>query len=366
VPARIVCERIAIRAFRNLAQLDFEPASGLNVISGDNGHGKTSVLEALYFISTSKSFRASRLVELVQQGSDVTSVRATFVEGGQAREQRAAITHGHRALSIDGKKPARLAGYATRTPVVAFHPGDLELVSGGATRRRMLLDRVALFLEPASVDDRQNYELSLRQRQRALEQAGPGAAESSAFEALVADYGVRLARARRIAAERLIAALGHAFSRLVPSGIELGVRYAPGGTEDPDLFRAELNRRQASDARRGLATFGPHRDELELELDRRTARRHGSQGQQRILTLALKLAELECVREARRAHPLLLLDDVSSELDQARTGAVYDLVRAEQSQVFVTTTRPELLSRAALDPGERADFVIEAGTLRRE
>jgi DNA replication and repair protein RecF len=248
---------------------------------------------------------------------------------------------------------------------VAFHPGDLELVSGGATRRRMLLDRIALFLEPASVDDRQSYELALRQRQRALERSGPGGAESAAFEALVADHGVRVARARRISAEQLTPALERAFSRLAPLGIELAVRYVPGGTEDRELFGSELARRQSSDLRRGLATFGPHRDELELEREGRTARRHASQGQQRILTLALKLAELECVREARRAHPLLLLDDVSSELDEARTGAVYDLVNAEASQVFVTTTRPELLSKAALHPGERADFVIEAGVLRR-
>jgi DNA replication and repair protein RecF len=118
------------------------------------------------------------------------------------------------------------------------------------------------------------------------------------------------------------------------------------------------------DRRRRAATFGPHKDELELVLDGRAARKHASQGQHRILTLSLKLAELSTIREARQAHPLLLLDDVSSELDPTRIGLVYDFLRESQSQVFVTTTRPDLFVTPGLGPDERHDYRLEAGCLR--
>jgi DNA replication and repair protein RecF len=119
------------------------------------------------------------------------------------------------------------------------------------------------------------------------------------------------------------------------------------------------------DTRQRAASFGPQRDELQLVVDGRSARHHASQGQQRILTLALKVAELECVRDARRAHPVLLLDDVSSELDPARTGAVYDFLRETQSQVFVTTTRPELFPTPGVSGLERADWRLVSGAVER-
>jgi len=337
----------------------------VNVIAGDNGQGKTSLLEALYFAATSKSYRETRLSELVQQGQEVASVRATLREAGHAREQRAAISGGTRSLSVDGKRPPRLASYAIATPVVVFHPGDLELASGPAAPRRLLLDRLALFIEPASADHRQRYERALRGRQRALEDRGPMAAELDAYEALMAEHGAAVARARAVAAERLIAELEPAFGRVAATGLELRVHYLPGGSTDAGEFLSELAKRRGADQRRKAATFGPQRDELELELDRRSARRHASQGQQRILTLALKLSELACIREARGAHPVLLLDDVSSELDPARTGAVYELLRDSESQVFITTTRPELLLTSGLHADERADFTVVLGQLER-
>jgi DNA replication and repair protein RecF len=122
--------------------------------------------------------------------------------------------------------------------------------------------------------------------------------------------------------------------------------------------------RRAQDRVRKLASFGPHRDELELVIDGRSARRHASQGQQRLLTLALKLAELACVREARQLEPVLLLDDVASELDVSRSGAVHDLIASREHQVFVTTPRHDWLQAAA--PGSaRADWIAVEGRFER-
>ena len=352
-----------MRSFRNIASLDFEPAPRLNVIAGDNGQGKTSLLEALYFVATSRSFRAERLRELVQQGAEHGAVRAHIVEGGLRREQRATLGPRSRSLLIDGKRPTRLSAYAVRTPVVVFHPGDLELASGPATARRTLLDRVALFLDPASGDDRLRYTRALRERQRTLDERGTGAAGLEAYERLMAQHGARFSRARELAATRIAEALAPAFARMADPTLQLEVRYEPGGTGDADEFQAELVQRRGQDLRRRSASFGPQRDELELAIDGRSARRHASQGQQRILSLSLKVAELDCVREARGAHPVLLLDDVSSELDPTRTGAVYDFLRDTQSQVFVTTTRPELFTTSAVADGERADWTIAGGRL---
>ncbi len=359
----LVFESLAVRSFRNIQHLDFAPAPRLNVLAGDNGQGKTSLLEALYFVATSRSFRAERLRELVRDTDRVASVKAQILEQGMGREQVAAISGGRRSLKLDGKPPERLASYATRTPVVVFHPGDLLLGSGPASVRRTLLHRVSLYFEPAVMDHRQRYTRASKERQRVLEERGTDSVELDIFETLMARHGCHVQAAHRRAAERLRAALEPAFSNMAAPELVLGVVFIPGGTEDEAAFLRELHGRRRSDAQARRPGFGPQRDELELSIDGRSVRRHASQGQLRVLTLALKLAELECVRSARGAHPVLLLDDVSSELDPERTGAVYRFVRETLSQVFVTTTRPELFTTPDLEPGERRDWCLRQGTL---
>ncbi len=355
--------RVSVRSVRNLASVDLEPAPRLNVISGDNGQGKTSLLEAIYLVATTRSFRAERTVEVVQTGQDRATVTATVAEGSQVREQRAVVGPRGTTYLVDGHRPERLASFATLTPVVVFHPGDLHLVSGPPALRRTLLDRVALFHEPSSVDHRRRYLRALRERQRVLEERGPTASDVSVYEELAASEGAHFAASRARAAERLAEALAPAFARMAPSDLELKTVYRPGGTADVEQFRATLAARRAADLRRRTATYGPQRDDLDLLLDGRSARTQASQGQQRILTLALKVAELGTVTAARQAQPILLLDDVSSELDPTRTGAVYEFLRGTAGQVFVTTTRPDLLATPGITPSDRVDWRLRGGAL---
>jgi DNA replication and repair protein RecF len=362
---KLCFESISLKNVRNIEALELEPAPRLNVIVGDNGQGKTSLLEALYLVATSRSFRAERLASVVREGSEQSVVRASIVEDGLRREQRVVLGLRSRRVTLDQKPPASLTGYATRTPMVVFHPADLELVSGGATSRRRLLDRLLLFVDPPGADARNRYTRVLQARKRALEERGPESRELDALETVMAEAGARFAAGRKAAFDALSERLPRVLSQMASGELSVLPRYQPGGVTDPLEFARALRDSRLRDLRRKAALFGPQRDEVELLLDGRSARVHASQGQQRLLTLSLKVAELECIRDARGAHPVLLLDDVSSELDPKRTHAVYDFLRSTESQVFVTTTRSELFPAPGLEATERADFRLAAGVLAR-
>jgi DNA replication and repair protein RecF len=366
---RVFLERFHLRNFRNIEASLVEPARRLNVFFGDNGQGKTSVVEALYVLATTRSFRCQKLGETVREGESHAEVRARVSSLGLDSELAARLSLRGRSFLCDGKAPKRRLDYALRTPVIAFHPGDLALVSGPASLRRTLLDRVVVYLDPPGAEARLRYQEALVERQKILEERGLHASELGSYETVIAQHGARFALARRRAVDELVPCLTRAFGRMAPGDVPLEVTYAAAGSTDAETFAAELHARRAADQRRGGATFGPHRDELALTLSGRPARSHASQGQQRLLTLSSKLAELEVVRRATEVHPMLLLDDVSSELDAARTQAVFDFLRDTESQVFVTTTRPELFRDVEVREADRRAFFVDRGRVeeaRRE
>ena len=355
--------RLRLKDFRNIPELSFEPAPRFNVISGDNGQGKTSLLEAIYCLATTRSFRTDQIKELRRDVAPFARVDAELLDGDQHRRQRLTLSAEGRGVYLDEQKVARLSEYAIRTPVVVFHPGDLDLTMGGATARRDLLDRVGLFGDPSLLDDRRRYRQALRERQKALELRGERAPELDAYETLVAQHGSRMFRSRARAAEELASAAQPGFRRLAAADLTLEMAYKPGGSGSEEEFRSELCARRGNDRRRHAASFGPHKDDLTLTVGGRLARKTASQGQHRILALSLKLGELHAIERARGAHPLLLLDDVSSELDPTRIGAVQSFLRESQSQVFVTTTRADLFQTPGAGPAERRDYRLQAGLL---
>lgn len=358
----LVVESLHARAFRNLARVDVTFGERFNVVAGDNGQGKTNLLEALYVVATSKSFRGGKPGDLVAFDDELASVRASVAEDGERRVQSVGLKAGARLVKIDDKRPASLAAFAVRTPIVVFHPGEIALSMGGSAERRRLLDRTALYLAPGSMVALESYTRAMKARQRTLELRGLAAPELSDFEALCVRHGLEVMNHRANAAERLATSAIEAFERIAAPGLSLRVAYAPSAPRDEAGYREALERGRASDARRGSAGTGPHRDELALVLDGHAVRGVASQGQHRAVTLALKSAEIEVVGSARGVRPILLLDDVSSELDRSRTAALFAFLRDQRGQVFLTTTRPELIDTGT-DASARRDFVVAGGAL---
>ncbi|MBI4699552.1 MAG: DNA replication and repair protein RecF [Deltaproteobacteria bacterium] len=367
---RLVLDHVVVAGLRNLSRVELRPARSLNVICGENGQGKTSLIEVIYLLATTRSFRTSRLGELVQHEREEGSVRGELREQGAGhdlmRVQSVGIGPSDRVLRIDGAPPPSVSFYATRSPVVAFHPQELRLSMGAPAERRDLLDRVALFARPELGSRRAAYARALRARQRLL--AGPGEparpAALDAYEALLAEHGAQITTARQTAVEQLRAELGPAFARLGPPGLALEATYAPGGSDDPERARHELVRTRGRDARSRSGSFGPHRDDLLLGIGGRPARTVASQGQHRAITLALKAAELACIAAARCVQPILLLDDVLSELDAERCAALFELLGTTRAQVFLTTSRRELVSDRLAASQESCELWVRGGAVQ--
>jgi DNA replication and repair protein RecF len=359
----LTVETLAVRNFRNLARVDLELGRGLNVVYGENGQGKTNLLESVYVLGTSRSFRASRPIEQIAIGSTLASVRAMVRDGAIVREQSVGLQDGVRTVRVDGKRPETLAAYAVWTPMVVFHPGSLSLANGSGSERRRMLDRVALYRAPSSQGDREQYEKAARARQRVLEARGERARDLDLWEDLMVRYGLALSAGRVDASNALRERVETAFSAIAESSLVLRVRYERATPDDAEAFRASLVRNRARDRMRRATTVGPNRDDLGLEISGVPVRGMASQGQQRAVVIALELAEIEVIEDARGVRPVLLLDDVSSELDAVRTRALFVALRRAEGQVLLTTTRPELIESEGLGEAEKREFHVQRGEI---
>jgi DNA replication and repair protein RecF len=356
-------DRIAVHGVRNLKAAEYEFSRSVNVLVGGNGQGKTSILEALCIAATGRSFRTEQLREVLQNGQDSLVVAAHLDEDGLRRHQRLILDGHQRQGFIDGKRTTKLAQYAMCSPIVVFHPSDLELVTGSATTRRNLLARMALYSDATTQDTRLAYARALRHRQLLLEQS-PSSKALLAFESLVAEHGYELAHINARAATHLCKSLADVFLELSASDLSLDLHFDATEVPDVETYRRQLHELRSADRQRGRATFGPHRDDLQLLLAGLSARRHASQGQQRLLALALKLAELRCIQEIRQVHPVLLLDDVVSELDRNRTVNVFEWIKTTNSQIFITAPREDVLRASDFPDRDQRIFFVEQGEMR--
>lgn len=365
---RVWLRELTVGAFRNLTNQTFALDREMNLICGDNGQGKTALLEAVYLVATSKSFRASRLREVVRHGETSLSVRAAFAEQrGDLppldRLQTAVLHRSTLQLRLDGNEPDNVVSYARHSPVVVFHPDELQLSNGPAALRRRLLDRLGFYLAPGSVRSSTRYARALRARQELLRRPTASLAEIEAFELVAAREGAALTRARARAVGDFSPELVRAFGKIAAPDLRLVVRYDAGGTADEVEAAEQLRERRHRDVGAKVATFGPHKDELALELGGYPARQVASQGQHRALALAMKAAESASIARSTGLWPIQLLDDISSELDPTRTEALFSFLEETRGQLLITSTREGLL-RDALAAANPKVFQVVGGAIK--
>lgn len=350
--AHVVLRSLALRDYRNLARLDLAfPAAGVAIV-GENGQGKSNLLEAIYYLHLLRSVRGARDVDVVRFGAPGFHISAR-TEGGVHHELSAGFERQGRRkrVQLDGGEPQRLSDALGALPCVLFSPADVELVAGAPSARRRYLDILLALSSRPYLAALQRYRHALAQRNAALREAmrhSGGKAEQriAVWEAPLAEHGAVLWRARVTWASQASPRFG-AVCAAIGEQSPVGLRYAtalePRSREVgaiAEMLARDLEQKRGLDVRRGLTHAGPHRDDLTLTLDGRELRAFGSAGQQRTAAIALRLLEGETLRERLGAAPLLLLDDPFAELDVRRSGRILELL-AEQGlgQTLLTVPR---------------------------
>lgn len=377
-PGRIVLRRLVAQDFRNLARVVLEPPAEGLVLIGENGHGKTNVLEAIYYLQLLRSMRGARDQDLVRfdapgfhVGAQVLDASGTpheigvgFVRQGKKKRAR-----------LDGAEPPRLSEALGALPSVIFSPADVALVAGSPAERRRYLDVLLALTSRRYLVSLQAYRGALARRNAALRDVARSGSDDrrvSVWEPALAEHGAVLWEAR----VRWTEEAAPEFAALCAAIGEHGtvrMRYAtalqPGGRDVASALADALAEKRGLDIRRGVTHAGPHRDDLELTLagpegTPRELRLFGSAGQQRTAAIALRMLEARTLRARVGAAPLLLLDDPFAELDVRRSHRILELLgEAGMGQTFLTVPRasdiPEELTRL-----ER--YGIEHGVVREK
>jgi DNA replication and repair protein RecF len=333
--------RISLRNFRSYASADVELGPGVTVVTGRNGAGKTNLLDALYFGCTGRSARTTNERELVRFGEQVTRVELSTEADDGPHELSVGFEPGEpKRMTVDGIRVERLLDAPGRPLVSVFLPDRLELVKGTPSLRRAHVDQLVAGLWPARVATRRAYAQALAQRNALLARVrGSEAPPSSltAWDRELARHGIALMTDRAAAVDAVTERFAARAEELGLDG-DPAVTYRPRSrAADADALADELAERHGSDLERGFTGHGPHRDDLAFTREGRELRAYGSQGQQRLALLALLLAEREAIAATREAIPVMLLDDVMSELDRERRSRLVSLLRSGGQSVITTT-----------------------------
>jgi len=336
---------VECRGFRNLVEARTEIAAGVIVVHGPNGAGKTNLLEAIYFGLTGRSFRTGNDRDLIRYGEEGARVELELSDGSSLLA--ALDRSGERRHLLSGRP---LAGKAGERPLVSvFHPDRLQLVKGAPAHRRAHLDRLCGAIWPARADLRRRFGRTLAQRNALVARirAGLGSVDSlPSWDERLAAEAAPLIAARSGAVEALTAPFSGLAEKLgLP---EAAISYRPRAAAGGEELAAELARRREQDLGRAYTSYGPQLDEVEIRLGERQLRRFASQGQQRLALLALLFAERAALLEAGRTAPLMLLDDVMSELDSTHRELFVSLLEGEGQSVISATETAHVPSASAL------------------
>ena len=335
--------------FRSYSVLRWEPDPEVNVIVGPNGAGKTNLLEAIGYLTTLRSLRGAGDDAVVRSGEQAAVVRGETERGDSTALVELEISaRGRNRVLVNKRRPNRVADLLGEVRAVTFLPDDLDLVKRGPAHRRQLLDDLSVQLNPTAALDLSEFERALRQRNSLLRQShgrDPDPVTLAVWDTRMSQAGARVVLRRRTAMSAIAARVTDSYEQLAGERTEVGMSYQTtwgDGDDETSVARAleeALERSRRADRDRRTTTVGPHRDEPLLFIGRRPARTLASQGEQRTLALSLRLAAFGAVADVIGEQPLLLLDDVFSELDMRRATALRAALPV--AQVFVTTARDE-------------------------
>jgi DNA replication and repair protein RecF len=342
---------LSLTDFRSYETLEWSPDPGVNLLLGPNGAGKTNLLEAIAFLATLRSFRSVEEGALIKDGADAAIVRAGISTEERARLMEIELNRvGPRRAQVDKSRLRRTSDLLGVVRVIAFLPEDLDLVKRGPAYRRDLIDQVALQLWPAAHLDQAEFDRALRQRNAFLRAGERDEATLSVWDSRFAQSGGRVMGRRVAVMETLAPWLEDTYTSISQRDDRASLGYvcswtakeiSTGSSGDfaADITAA-LERSRKADYDRRLTTTGPHRDEPVFRIDGVDTRTHGSQGEQRTMALAVKLAAHRAVADVVGEQPVLLLDDVFSELDPVRAKALAGAI-PDQAQTLITSARPE-------------------------
>jgi DNA replication and repair protein RecF len=343
-------KNLHLRHFRNYQDQMVNFSAAKTILVGNNAQGKSNLLEAVELLATLRSHRMARDRDLVQEGEAIAQINATLErETGISELSLTLRRQGRRTVGLNGESVRRHMDFLGVLNAVQFSSLDLDLVRGSPECRRHWLDTLLIQLEPVYAHILQQYHQVLRQRNAFLKKHQDSAlttqnSELALWDAQLATAGTRVMRRRDRALQRL-APIATAWHTSISGSTEiLQVKYLPNVSWEqnhPDAvqaaFLAKIQQRSVAELYQGTTLVGPHRDEIELIINQTPARQYGSQGQQRTLVLALKLAELQLIEEVVGEPPLLLLDDVLAELDPSRQNQLLDAIQ-DRFQTLITTT----------------------------
>lgn len=348
--AAVLLRRLWLTDFRSYGAADVSFAEGLTAIVGPNGQGKSNLVEAIGYLATLRSFRGAPPDALLRAGADQAVVRAEGVREGRELLIEAELNrNGRNRVQVNKQRLARGRDLLGALRVTVFAPDDLVLVKGGPGERRDYLDETLVAVHPRHDAVQTDLERILRQRNALLKQAGGRLTPEieitlDVWDAKLTQAGEALVAERLALVERLAPQLAGAYDRVAQIAAAVTIDYVAPWREAG--LAAALAASRRDDVRRGVSTVGPHRDDVVLSIGGLPARTHASQGEQRALALALRLAAHAVVTEAAESPPILLLDDVFSELDPARSDALLANLPAGQT---VLTTAGGLPARAVPD-----------------
>ena len=333
--------RLTASGLRRFDTFSIDPAPGLNLITGDNGAGKTSLLEALHLMAYGRSFRGRVRDGLVRTGAEAVEVFVEWQEGAEGRHRRAGLRHTGQTWTgrLDGQNVSQLGELCAALAVVSFEPGSHALVTGGGEPRRRFVDWGLFHVEPGFLPLWRRYARALKQR-NALLKSGAGGQQLDAWDRELAEAGEPMTRHRRHYLEQLQSRLSAVTGDLVPALGASSIEFQSGWRSNELSLADALLVSRDRDRGVGYTTVGPHRADWRIDYAGHPQREALSRGQAKLSALSALLAQAEDYAQRRGEWPIVALDDLASELDRNHQRRVLQRLLASQAQILVTGTEP--------------------------